>query len=438
LLLKGFVLRPADRPKSRNPWAWIPSLYLAEGIPYALVTSVSVVLYKLLHVPNRQIAFYTSLLGLPWVLKPLWSPVVGLVKTRRLWIWTMQLAAAAGFIAVVCSLPLGNVLLWTVPIFLVVALASASHDIAADGFYMLANSEGEQSFFSGVRNTFYRLAMICIQGPLLVLAGTLQKHSGNTTLAWQIAIAIPAAGMALLAAYHWLILPSPEKDKAGETGAGLSRNFMAAFEDFLQKPNVALMILFLLSYRLGEALLLKMVQPFLLDPRADGGLGLEADQVGWVYGTIGIAALLVGGIAGGVLISRRGLRACLWPMVIIMHAPDAVFVYLSSAQPHSLGLIGSCIAIEQFGYGFGFSAYMLYMIYIARGNHKTAHYAICTGFMALGVMLPGMCSGWLQEHIGYQHFFLCVLFATIPGFIMTALVPLDRDFGKRTAPVNPS
>jgi len=422
----------------RSPWAWIPTLYIAEGIPYAIVASLSVALYKVLHVRNRDIAFYTSLLGLPWVLKPLWSPVVDILKTRRRWIWTMQFTVAAGLTALMMVLPAGNLLLWTVPLFLFVAVASATHDIAADGFYMLANSEGDQSYFSGVRNTFYRVASIGVQGPLLVLAGLLQKNLGHTASAWRLTFVIPVLVMAALAIYHRFALPFPEDDRPRERSPRFFNDFVRTFDEFLAKPDIILMILFLLTYRLAEALMLKMVQPFLLDGRAVGGLELGVDQVGWVYGTIGTIALLAGGVLGGIAISRRGLRACLWPMVIVMHAPDVVFVLLSTARPHNLGIIASCLAVEQFGYGFGFAAYMLYMIHIACGRHQTAHYAICTGFMALGVMLPGMCSGWLQEMLGYRFFFLLVLLATIPGFVMTALIPVDKDFGKRTKPVSPS
>lgn len=438
LLLKVFVLPPAGKPNSRNPWAWIPTLYLAEGIPYSLITVVSLVLYKDLQVRNRDAAFYTSLMGLPWVLKPLWSPVMDILRTRRWWIWAMQLMIGAGLamVALSLTLPGGNFFFWTVVLFMVMAVASASHDVAADGFYLLANSEAEQSFFSGVRNSFYRVAMICCQGPLLVLAGVIYKHNGDIARAWQIAFALTAAGMIALAWYHWFILPRPAQDVPGAAGAKFFHEFNRTFEVFLQKPGIGRMILFLLCYRLGEAQLLKMEMPFLKDLPVHGGLGLATEQVGWVN-WFGVTSLLMGGILGGVLVSRQGLRAWLWPMVIIMHAPDLVYVYLSNVLPHELPVVISGICLEQFGYGFGFAAYMLYMIYIARGKHQTAHYAICTGIMALGVMLPGMWSGWLQERLGYPSFFVWVLISTIPGFIATALIPLEAEFGKR-ATVSPS
>lgn len=423
----------AASPTTRNPWWWVPTLYFAEGIPYALITTVSVLVYKDLGVSNGIITFLSSWLGLPWILKPLWSPVVDILRTRRWWIWSMQLAVVPAFAFLAVVLPGRNFLGWSLVFFVLAAFISATHDIGADGFYILANSESEQSFFSGVRNTFYRLAAICAQGLLVLLAGKIQKRTGDVHLGWQIAFAIAAGVTLALAGYHFLILPKPQNDRPGDIRSmpKFFSEFFGAFGSFFQKPKIGVMILFLLFFRFGEAQLVKMVMLFLRDAREKGGLGLSTEDVGLVYGTIGVAALLAGGIVGGVLVSRRGLRAWLWPMVIVMHVPDAVFIYLSQAQPHSLATISTCVALEQFGYGFGFTAYMLYMIYIARGQHATAHYAICTGFMALGLMVPGSWSGQLQEWLGYQHFFIWVLLATIPGFIVTALIPLDAEFGKK-------
>ena len=417
----------------RNPWAWIPTLYFAEGLPYALVTAVSLLLYKDLGLSNGEITFISSWLTLPWLLKPLWSPVVDILKTRRLWIFGMQSVFALSIAAVVFTLRGEHFLGWSLFFFYLTAFASATHDIAADGFYLLANTEEQQSFFSGVRNASYRLATIFAGGLLLLLAGKIGKHTGNVTWGWQMAFVIAAGTMALFAAYHFFVLPRPSRDVPGEIHsiAKFWREFFGTFGSFFQKPKITLMILFLLFYRFGEAQLTKMVPLFLRDPRDQGGLGLLTDDVGLVYGTIGVTALLAGGIAGGMLVSRRGLRAWLWPMVFVMHLPDAVFIYLSQVQPTNTIAISACVAVEQFGYGFGFTAYMLYMIYIARGPHQTAHYAICTGFMALGLLLPGMWSGWLQHLLGYPHFFMWVLLATIPGFVVTALIPLDAEFGKR-------
>jgi PAT family beta-lactamase induction signal transducer AmpG len=413
-----------------RPWLWVPTLYLAEGLPYALAMSVSVVLYKNLGVANGAIAFYTSLLYLPWVIKPLWSPAVDILKTRRLWIWTMQLLVGSALAGVALAIPAPHFFQITLAIFWLLAFASATHDIAADGFYLLATTEHEQSFFSGIRSTAYRVATIFSQGALVIFAGEIQKRTGNFFTAWSIAFALVAGIIFALGIYHRVVLPRPIADLAGSTENFFGK-FTETFNAFFQKPKIIILLAFLLLYRLGEAQLVKMAQPFLLDSRASGGLGLATQQVGFIYGTIGVIALLCGGLLGGFLVSQRGLKFWLWPMLLAIHLPDAVFIWLASAQPQNFFAIGTAVALEQFGYGFGFTAFMLYMIYIARGKHQTAHYAICTGFMALGMMLPGMWSGWLQEHIGYQKFFVWVILATIPSFLVAAKIPLEREFGKR-------
>ncbi len=424
---------PIDKPTSRNPWAWIPTLYVAEGLPYALVMTVSVILYKNLGISNTDIALYTSWLYLPWVIKPLWSPVVDILKTRRWWIWVMQLIVGAGLAAVALTIPSPSFFQWTLAFFFLLAFSSATHDIAADGYYMLALPEREQSYFVGVRNTFYRVAMICAQGGLVVLAGTIQHRTGNVALAWSAAFGVMAGLFIAVGLYHRFILPRPASDQAGsaESLTRFFNEFFATFRTFFHKPRIVVLLLFLLLYRFGEAQLVKMVAPFLLDARDKGGLALTTEQVGVVYGTVGVIALLLGGLLGGFVASRQGLKFWLWPMVLAIHLPDAVFIWLAYVQPESRWAIGTGVAVEQFGYGFGFTAFMLYMIYIARGPHQTAHYAICTGFMALGMMLPGMWSGWLQETVGYQHFFLWVILATVPSFLVVLLVPLDPEFGKK-------
>jgi MFS transporter, PAT family, beta-lactamase induction signal transducer AmpG len=422
-----------EKPATRTSWAWIPTLYFAEGLPNAIVVTVSVVLYKELGISNAQIAFCTGLFYLPWVLKPLWSPVVDILKTRRLWIWEMQFILGAALAGIALALPTSEFFPLSLVLFWLLAFSSATHDIAADGFYMLALNESQQSFFVGVRNTFYRAASLFVKGPFIIFVAAIQNKTGNVTTGWTIAFFALAALFTCVGAYHGLVLPRPAPDQPGSTDS-LSRffkEFFATFEAFFQKPKIVILLLFLLSYRFAEAQLLPMVQTFLLDARQAGGLGLTTEQFGFVSGGMGVIPLMLGGIAGGVLVSRHGLRAWIWPMACIMHLPDAVFIYLSCAQPENMRLIGACVAVEQFGYGFGFTAYMLYMIYIARGRHQTAHYAICTGFMALGLMLPGMWSGWLQQKLGYPHFFIWVLLATIPGFLMILFIPLDREFGRK-------
>ena len=417
------------KTNSRSPWFWIPTLYGAEGLPYALVMSVSVVLYKNLGVSNTAIAFYTGWLGLPWIIKPLWSPLVDIFKTRRQWIWAMQFFSGAMLAGVALTVSVPHFVQLTLAFFWLLAFSSATHDVAADGFYIMALPEPEQALFSGVRNTFYRVANIAAQGGLLVFAGEMQKQTGSYPMAWTLAFALVAGIVFTLGIYHRFILPRPAGDIAGNVIS--TEKFAETFITFFNKPQIGSLLAFLLLYRFGEAQLLTVAKLFLLDPRDQGGLALTDGQFGWIYGTGGISALLLGGLLGGLVISQRGLRFWLWPMLLAIHLPDAIFIWFAYWQPENLLVITAGVAVEQFGYGFGFTAFMLYMIYIARGKHQTAHYAICTGFMALGMSLPNSWSGRLQEYLGYPHFFVWVILATIPGFIVTMKVPLAAEFGKR-------
>jgi len=426
--------RMPDAPtRTRQLWAWIPSLYLAEGLPYVVVMTVSVIMYKGFKISNTDIALYTSWLYLPWVIKPLWSPVVDILGTRRRWIWVTQLVVGAGLAGVALALPLPQFFQWTLAIFWLLAFDSATHDIAADGFYMLATTEDQQAFFVGVRTMFYRIATIAGQGLLVMLAGRIQDRGGSVTFAWSVAMGVLAGLFVLFGLWHRFVLPRPPADRPGEAREipHFVSEFLATFGSFFRKPRIAALTLFLLLYRFGEAQLVKMAAPFLLDARAQGGLALTTTEVGFIYGTIGILALTVGGILGGWVVSRHGLKAWLWIMLLAIHLPDAVFIYLAYAQPTNLPLVQLCVAVEQFGYGFGFTAYLMYMIHIARGPHQTAHYAICTGFMALGMMIPGMWSGWLADHVGYRHFFTWVIVATIPSFAVAMWLPLEAGFGRK-------
>ncbi|MDD5765859.1 MAG: MFS transporter [Candidatus Marinimicrobia bacterium] len=610
------------RKEYRNPWAWVPSLYFAEGIPYVVVMTVSVIMYKRLGLSNTEIALYTSWLYLPWVIKPLWSPIVDILKTKRFWITTMQLFIGAGFAGIALTIPAPNFVKYTLALLWLMAFSSATHDIAADGFYMLALTEHEQAWFVGIRSTFYRLAMITGQGLLVILAGyiestsglpslstsvqskpgiemtamlntnafpdsafsgeqrvilsqtdlsigiqpvskavadsvikmvkemniqnefyseenqkqkdkapslwsravakplekTLRKYfsaekketragnygyiylrlaqqppsgknvivnlgrdagdksislaeggryvftdknwnkpavaliqldaklrtetatqfkatAGNITLSWSITFFVLAGLFILFFVWHRFILPAPKSDIRAVTSSegNIFTEFWTTFVTFFKRDHIGAILTFLLLYRFGEAQLVKLIYPFLLDPREVGGLALTTGQVGIAYGTVGILALTFGGILGGMVVAKKGLKFWLWWMLLIIHLPDCVFIYLSQVQPDNFSIVNICIAIEQFGYGFGFTAYMMYMIYVSEGQHKTAHYAICTGFMALGMMLPGMMSGWLEDIIGYQHFFIWVVFATVPSFIAALFIPLDTNFAKKTA-----
>lgn len=610
--------------KQRNPWWWVPSLYFAQGIPYVVVMTVSVVMYKRMGISNTDIALYTSWLYLPWVIKPLWSPIVEMFRTKRFWIVSMQLLVGAGLAGVALTMPMPAYFTYSLAFLWLLAFSSATHDIAADGFYMLGLDQHSQTWFVGVRSTFYRIAMITGQGLLVILAGYIESHSGlqpvsvqvravqsagefqwthpeaidvvpeegelriiaaldtvslmplpvkkseadlihnlakisnthnrfiigeeeikakhdeeanwwsrniadpltewtkrnfgpstpmakgtdaagnvaflrfrlskppeegkevvvtvsrekgdesiaiiegtrfvftkdnwnrealtvvqldpklraetaatviarsgNIPLSWMVTFFVLAGLFILLFLYHNVILPKPATDMASASGAGFLKDFFITFAEFFKKKGIVVMILFLLLYRFAEAQLVKLIMPFLLDPKEVGGLGLTTGEVGLVYGTLGILALTLGGILGGFLAAKLGLKRALWWLVCAIHLPCAAFVYLAYAQPDSLWVIGASVMVEQFGYGFGFTAYMLYMIYISEGKFKTAHYAISTGFMALGMMLPGMFSGWLQETVGYQHFFVWVMMSTIPGFLMAAFLKIDPNFGRK-------
>jgi PAT family beta-lactamase induction signal transducer AmpG len=396
--------------------------------------TVSVIMYKRLGISNTDIALYTSWLYLPWVIKPLWSPLVDMFKTKRFWIVSLQLVIGASLALVALALPLPRFFQYTLAILWLMAFSSATHDIAADGFYMLGLAQNQQAAFVGVRSTFYRFAMITGQGLLVVLAGTIETQSGgNIPFAWSVTFVVIAVLFTLFFIYHRFFLPYPLADKPtlASVSGGVLQEFLRTFGLFFKKKNIIPTLLFLLFYRFAEAQLVKLVSPFLLDARDKGGLGLTTSEVGLVYGTVGIIALTLGGLLGGYVVSKHGLKTWLWPMVFIIHLPDLAFVYLSQTQPTNILLINAAVATEQFGYGFGFTAYMMYMIMVSQGEHKTAHYAICTGFMALGMMMPGMASGAIQEWLGYKQFFLWVIISTIPGFVVPLLIKIDPEFGRK-------
>lgn len=420
-----------------SPWGWVPSLYFAEGVPYVVVMTLAVVMFKRLGVGNTEIALYTSWLYLPYAIKALWSPVVQRLGTRRRWVVLMQLLIGAGMAGVGFAIPAEEFVRWTLAALALVAVSSATHDVAADGFYLLALNSHQQAWFVGIRSTAYRLAMIAGQGLLVMFAGQLETSTGNVPLAWSATFFLVAGMFLLFSLYHAIVMPKPVLD--GPPADGASGNWLAGFAvpfaTFFQKPQILALLAFLLLYRFPEAQLVKLTAPFLLDSREAGGLALSTKEFGFVYGTVGVVMLTFGGILGGFFAARDGLKHWLWPMALAIHLPNAAFLFLAYAQPESRWLITLAVAVEQFGYGFGFTAYMLYCIYISRGEHETVHYALCSGLMALGMMIPGMWSGWLQEQIGYQHFFLWIMIAMIPSFLTVMFIPLDAAFGRRDAHV---
>ena len=420
-----------NKNKARS-WSWVPSLYYAEGLPYAFVMIVSVVMYKKLNISNTEIALYTSWLYLPWVIKPLWSPFVEIFKTKRFWIIFMQLLIGAGLAGIALTIPSSNMFKYTLAFFWLIAFSSSTHDIAADGFYMVGLSSHDQAWFIGIRNTFYRFAILTGQGLLVILAGQLENIY-NDVFAWSIIFAGLSFLFILFAFYHKWALPKPTEDNelSKLTIKKIIPNIVNVFISYFKKPQIIIAVCFILIYRFGEAQLVKIAPLFMLDSIEMGGLGLTTSEYGFIYGTLGMIMLTLGGIFGGLLAAKHGLKYWIIWMALAMKLPDIVYVYMAYAQPENFYLIGSFVAIEQFGYGFGFTAYLLYMMMLSEGEHKTAHYAICTGFMALGMMIPGMFSGLLQETIGYRYFFNWVLVATIPGLILIKYIKIDSKFGLR-------
>ncbi|SHG81044.1 MFS transporter, PAT family, beta-lactamase induction signal transducer AmpG [Flavobacterium micromati] len=413
-----------------RPWYWIPVLNFASGFPYVIIISVSVLMYKNLGISNEDIGLYTSLLYLPWVIKPLWSPFIDLYGTKRNWFLTMQFLISIAFIIVGFIIPTSHFFVLSLAVFWVAAFASASNDVASDGFYMLALRKEQQSFFLGIRSTFYRASMLTGNGLIILLAGYLEHRFGNNQQAWSYTMIFVGLVMTILTVYNYFATPKAELPIA--VGQEEEKNFSKVFISFFKKKQIVLILAFILLFRLGESQLLKMLTPFLVDPINDGGMGLQTEDVGIIYGTFGLIALTIGGILGGIVISKDGLGKWMLPMILAMHLPIIGFVLLSHFHPSSVIYIYLTVIAEQFGYGFGFAAFMMYLIYVADGESKTSHYSIATGFMALGMMLPGMVSGYIQDYLGYGNFFIWVFIATIPGLILSRFLIFPKNFGKKT------
>ncbi|MUH37622.1 MFS transporter [Zobellia amurskyensis] len=416
--------------KDKGAWVWVPILYFTQGLPYVLVVSVSVIMYKQLGVSNEDIGLYTSLLYLPWVLKPLWSPFVDLKSTKRKWFLSMQLVIALALFGVALTIPTSLFLTTTLACFWMAAFASATNDIASDGYYMLGLTEKKQSFFVGMRSTFYRLAMVTGEGLIVVMAGFLENKYGDNTKAWSITMTAAAFLMLALTVSNFFAAPKYESSlsvtKEKPTG------FFEVFSSFFKKPGIGIALAFILTYRLGESQLVKMAAPFLLDTPDKGGLGYSTEQLGTIFGTAGVIFLSIGGILGGILISKDGLKKWMLPMVISLNLPNILYAILAMTKTTSIYAVTGTVILEKFGYGFGFAAFLMYLIYISEGKSKTSHYAIATGFMALGMMLPGMISGFMQQWLGYGGFFVWVVIAALPALFLVKFIKYPADFGKKS------
>jgi PAT family beta-lactamase induction signal transducer AmpG len=433
-----------------KPWYWIPVLNFASGLPYAIIISVSVIMYKNLGINNEDIGVYTSLLYLPWVIKPLWSPFIDLYATKRKWFLAMQLLISIAFLVVGLTIPMNHFFVISLAVFWVAAFASASNDVASDGFYLIALEKDQQSFFLGIRSTFYRLSLLTANGVIVILAGYLEEQYSDMHKAWSYTMIAVGLLMTLITIYNYFSTPKTEKVIVKNSVEAQKASFASVFASFFQKKQIGLVLAFILLFRLGESQLLKMLTPFLIDETAVGGLGLGTQDVGIIYGTFGLIALTLGGILGGIAISKDGLGKWMLPMILAMHLPIIGFVLLAHFHPSLLYHIQwdlyffnfdynfnvyttLVVVLEQFGYGFGFAAFMMYLIYVAEGESKTSHYSIATGFMALGMMLPGMASGFIQEYLGYGNFFIWVFISTIPGLLLSRFLIFPKDFGKKSA-----
>ena len=421
--------------KTNNGALWVPTLYFAEALPYMAVMTLSVIMYTNMGLSNAELALYTSWLYLPWVIKPIWSPIVDALKTKRWWILTMQVLIGAALAGVALTLDASWWLRGSLAFFWLMAFSSATHDIAADGFYILGLTERQQALYVGVRSTFYRIGSIFCQGVIVILAGWLQ-NSFSIPVAWCITLLLMAAIMILLALWHSRILPKVEDDSVANkevlpSFGGIEGGFFSSFYDtlrvFFSKPGIVFALLFMLLFRFPEAQLAKMAQPFMLRTMGEGGLELSTATVGFAYGTIGVCGLLAGGLIGGWLVSRNGLRRWWWPMILAISLPDLVYVYLAYVQPSNMLIINSCVALEQLGYGFGFTAYSLFLVYFAKGEKSTSVFSICTAFQALGMMIPGMFAGYLADSWGFPLFFSFVCVCCLVTFIVSALVKIPEN-----------
>tara|TARA_R110000796_G_scaffold252631_1_gene389257 strand:- start:143939 stop:145210 length:1272 start_codon:yes stop_codon:yes gene_type:complete len=414
--------------KDKGAWAWVPILYFTQGLPYVLIVTVSVIMYKKLGVNNEDIGLYTSLMYLPWVLKPLWSPFVDLKSTKRNWFLAMQLVISIALLGVGLTLPTNMFFTTTLACFWMAAFASATNDIASDGYYMLGLTEKKQSFFVGMRSTFYRLAMVTGEGLIVFGAGFLEEKYGDNTKAWSITMIAAACLMLALTISNFFVTPKYELSNAATEKP---KSFFQVFSSFFKKPGIGIALAFILTYRLGESQLVKMVSPFLLDIPDKGGLGYSTQELGVLFGTVGVIALTAGGILGGILISKDGLKKWMLPMVLSLNIPNILYTILAFTKTTNIIFVTSTVVLEKFGYGFGFAAFLMYLIFIADGKSKTSHYAIATGFMALGMMLPGMISGYIQQWLGYDGFFVWVIIAALPALFLLRYIKYPADFGKK-------
>lgn len=407
-----------------SPVAWVPTLYFAMGMPFVVLNMVCTLMYKGFGVSDSEIALWTSLIMLPWTLKPLWSPFLEMYKTKKFFVVFTQVLTGIIFALVAFGLQLPSPFAITISLFAVIALSGSTHDIAADGFYMASLSTSEQARWIGWQGAFYNIAKIAATGGLVYLAGVFIDDYGVRN-AWMIIMLIIGVMMITLGCYHGLVLRSAASSSpVNITLREHLRELSDVFVDFFQKKHIIYYLFFIILYRFAEGFVMKIVPLFLKAPRAEQGLGLTEQQIGICYGTFGAAAFVIGSILAGYYIAHRGLRKSIFSLALVFNIPFVAYTILAIYQPESLWLVGSCIVMEYFGYGFGFVGLTLFMMQqVARGKHQMAHYAFASGIMNLGVMLPGMLSGFVSDWLGYRAFFVFVLLCAIPAILITRFVP---------------
>lgn len=425
--------QPVNSRTGRQPWFWIPSLYFLSGLPYFIVVVISVTMYENLGIPKEENAFFTSLIYLPWVIKPIWSPFIDIIRTKRWWSITMQWVIGVAFAIGAFLLNTSLFFEGTLIIFWLIAFASATNDIASDGFYLISLDEHQQSYFVGIRQTFYRLAKVFSNGVVLYIAGTFIMITGNSHTAWTIAFVMLAAIFIIGSIYNSFAMPRPENGGAvtSRSSSEIFKEFWLTVVTFFKKKHAGTAVAFILLFRLPEAFLEKMLNLFLLDPVAKGGLGLTDQDVALTYGVFGVCGLTIGGILGGLIVSRYGLKKMMRPMALCIPATCAIFLLLSQFSEPSVVIIDICIFVEQFFYGFGITAFFLYLIYFSEGEFATSHYALCTGFMAAGMMLPGMAAGWIVTKIGYEGLFIFATICCVATLFVSSIVKIEPKFGQK-------
>ncbi len=410
-------------PRKIRPAFWVPTLYFAEGLPFVTINVVSVLMYKSMKVPDAKIAFFTTLVILPWTLKPLWGPLLEMFKTKKYFVLATQFAGGVGFGLLALTLRLPNFFQYSLVLLAIIAFNGATHDIAADGVYINVLSGKEQAEYVGWQGAFYNVAKVLSQGAFVYVAGQLETSVGVTE-AWMIVMAIFGGIMILLSLYHSRMLPVGGESGQVKTAHEAFGTFWDVVKTFFEKKYIGWGIVFIILYRFAEGQAMKIVPLFMRAERAVGGLGLSTSQIGIIYGFFPPAAFILGSMLAGYFIAKRGLRKSLLVLCALFNIPFAVYAFLAFVQPDSLLTIGTAVVFEYFGYGFGFVGLTLYMMQqIAPGKYKMAHYAFATGVMNLGLMIPSALSGFVSDFLGYKHFFLWVMVATIPSFLVAWLVP---------------